>query len=195
MCSLPVISPYSLDSSLYRSYIFIKKLPSTEIPSLMIISIMSKKSFIGNWVFTGYSIGFNLGFILAGYFSNYLLRKCNLQVQLKKTWLIRILLLIVYCVPYAFFAIKGDAISGTMMFYGVMIVGFSLLCWGAIKTNNHSICIYRKCSKLYFFLHSSRYWGIRRYAWYFKPFTVQTLLIGISIVVVVCKRKEKQSKK
>lgn len=54
---------------------------------------------------------------------------------MKKTTLIRILLLIAYCVPFAFLSVNGDATSGTMLFYGAMIVGIALLCWGAIKAN------------------------------------------------------------
>ena len=50
---------------------------------------------------------------------------------MKKTWIIRALLLIAYCVPFAFLSVNGDATSGTMLFYGVMIAGFALLCWGA----------------------------------------------------------------
>ena len=60
---------------------------------------------------------------------------------MKTTWLIRVLLLITYCVPYAFLAINGDAASGTTLFYGVMVAAFSLLCWGAIKTNNMMIVL------------------------------------------------------
>ena len=52
---------------------------------------------------------------------------------MKKSWIIKALLLIAYCVPFAFLSVNGDATSGTMLFYGVMIVGFVLLCWGALK--------------------------------------------------------------
>ena len=58
---------------------------------------------------------------------------------MKKTWIIRALLLIAYCVPFAFLSVNGDATSGTMLFYGVMIAGFALLCWGALKTNNFAV--------------------------------------------------------
>ena len=58
---------------------------------------------------------------------------------MKKTWIIGALLLIVYCVPFAFLSVNGDATSGTMLFYGIMIASFALLCWGALKTNNAAI--------------------------------------------------------
>ena len=52
---------------------------------------------------------------------------------MKKTWISRALLLIAYCVPFAFLSVNGDATSGTMLFYGVMFAGFALLCWGVLK--------------------------------------------------------------
>ena len=33
---------------------------------------------------------------------------------MKKTWIIRALLLIAYCIPFAFLSVNGDATSGTM---------------------------------------------------------------------------------
>ena len=55
---------------------------------------------------------------------------------MKKSWLIRALLLIAYCVPFAFFSVKGDITSGTMVYYGVMIVSFVILYRCALKTDN-----------------------------------------------------------
>ena len=45
---------------------------------------------------------------------------------MKKPWIIRALLLIAYCVPFAFLSVNGDATSGTMLFYGVMIASLLL---------------------------------------------------------------------
>ena len=33
---------------------------------------------------------------------------------MKKTWIIRALLLIAYCIPFAFLSVNGDVTSGTM---------------------------------------------------------------------------------
>ena len=55
---------------------------------------------------------------------------------MKKSWLIRALLLTAYCVPFAFFSVKGDITSGTMLYYGVMIVSFVILYRCALKTGN-----------------------------------------------------------
>ena len=104
---------------------------------------------------------------------------------MKKTWLIRVLLLIAYCVHYAFLAINGDATSGTMLFYGVMVAAFSLLCWSSIKTNNMMIVFIRNVISFlssYIVALSS---DLEAMAWYFKPFTAQSLLITISVVVTV----------
>lgn len=104
---------------------------------------------------------------------------------MKKTWLIRVLLLIAYCVPYAFLAINGDATSGTMLFYGVMVAAFSLLCWSSIKTNNMMIVF---IGNVISFLSSyivALSCDLESMAWYFKPFTAQSLLITISVVVTV----------
>lgn len=102
-----------------------------------------------------------------------------------KKWLIRILLLIAYCLPYAFFAINGDANFGTMMFYYVMVVAFFLLCFVSIKTNNiASIFI----GNILSFVSSSislMFGDLETMSWYFKPFTAQSLLMVISIVVMI----------
>ena len=55
---------------------------------------------------------------------------------MKKTCLIRALLLAAYCVPFAYLSVKGDVTSGTMLYYGVMIVSFVILYRCALKTNN-----------------------------------------------------------
>ena len=58
---------------------------------------------------------------------------------MKKDWIIRVFLLTAYCVPFAFLSVNGDATSGTISFYGVMIAGFALLGFGALKTNNVAV--------------------------------------------------------
>lgn len=104
---------------------------------------------------------------------------------MKKIWLVRVLLLMAYCVPYTFLAINGDATSGTMLFYGVMMAAFSLLCWRSIKTNNIMIVIIGNIISFlssYIAVLSS---DLEVMAWYFKPFTAQSLLVTISMVATV----------
>ena len=104
---------------------------------------------------------------------------------MKKTGLVRGLLLIAYCVPYTFLAINGDATSGTMLFYGVMVAAFSLLCWGSIKTNNMMIVLIGNVISFLSSYIATLSGDLESRAGYFKPFTAESLLITISVVVTV----------
>lgn len=104
---------------------------------------------------------------------------------MKKTTLIRILLLIAYCVPFAFLSVNGNATSGTMLFYGVMIAGFALLCWGAIKTNNVAILYIGNVISFASSYGVAKLSGLEPMGHYFKPFTSYGLIIAISIVAIV----------
>lgn len=104
---------------------------------------------------------------------------------MKKTTLIKILLLIAYFVPFAFLSVNGDATSGTMLFYGVMIVGFALLCWGAIKTNNVAILYIGNVISFASSYGVAKLSGLEPMGHYFKPFTSYGLIIAISVVAIV----------
>ena len=104
---------------------------------------------------------------------------------MKKTTLFRILLLIAYCVPFAFLSVNGDATSGTMLFYGVMIAGFALLCWGAIKTNNVAILYIGNVISFASSYGVAKLSGLEPMGHYFKPFTSYGLIIAISIVAII----------
>lgn len=104
---------------------------------------------------------------------------------MEKKWLIRILLLIAYCVPYAFLSINGDANSGTMMFYGVMVVAFFLLCLVSIKTKNIVIIFIGNVLSFVSSYIVAIFGDLEAKAWYFKPFTAQSLLIAISITATI----------
>ena len=117
---------------------------------------------------------------------------------MKKTTIIRLLLLITYCVPFAFLSVNGDATSGTMLFYGVMIAGFALLCWGAIKTNNIAILYIGNVNSFVSSYGVAKLSGLEPMGHYFKPFTSYGLIIAISVVaiivqtvvVLICARKK-----
>lgn len=104
---------------------------------------------------------------------------------MEKKWIIRILLLIAYCVPYAFLSINGDANYGTMMFYGVMVVAFFLLCLVSIKTNNIANIFIGNILSFVSSSISLMFGDLEAMSWYFKPFTAQSLLMVISIVVMI----------
>ena len=116
-------------------------------------------------------------------------------------WIIRILLLIGYCVPYAFLSMNGDATSGTMLFYVLMIISYALLCWIAIKSKQSAVVIVGNiCSFLssYFFILQ---YQTEKWSWYFKPFAANGLMITISVIafliqlVFVYKYNKKQRTK
>lgn len=117
---------------------------------------------------------------------------------MKKTTLIRILLLIAYCVPFAFLSVNGDATSGTMLFYGIMIAGFVLLCWEAVRTNNVPILYIGNVISFAFSYAVAKLSGLEPMGHYFKPFTSYGLIIAISVVaiiiqtviVLICARKK-----
>ena len=96
--------------------------------------------------------------------------------------LIKFLMLMAYCIPYGYLAINGDATSGTMIFYGFMIIGFGILCGTAIRTHNTIILIAGNIlsfisSYLFTLRNLPEEWGR-----YFKPFTPVGLLVLITII-------------
>ena len=104
---------------------------------------------------------------------------------MKKQWTIRALLLIVYCVPFAFLSVNGDATSGTMLFYGVMIAGFALLCWGALKTNNVAVLYIGNGLSFLSSYTAGKLSGLEPMGHYFKPFTSHSLIVVIAVVVLI----------
>ena len=111
---------------------------------------------------------------------------------MKRTGAIRFLLLLLYCIPFVFLSVYGDATSGTMMFYVVMLVGFALLCWGALKTKNIPIIFIGNIASCVFSYIAAKLSSLEPMGEYFKPFTSQSLIILISVVsifvhiIIVC---------
>lgn len=104
---------------------------------------------------------------------------------MKKAWIIRALLLIGYCVPFAFLSVNGDATSGTMLFYGVMITCFALLCWSALKTKNVAILYIGNVLSFVSSYAAARLSGLEPMEFYFKPFTSYGLIIAISVAAII----------
>ena len=95
------------------------------------------------------------------------------------------MLLIVYCVPFAFLSVNGDATLGTMLFYGVMIAGFALLCWSALKTNNIAVLYIGNGLSFLSSYTAGKLSGLEPMGHYFKPFTAHSLIVVISVVVLI----------
>ncbi len=104
---------------------------------------------------------------------------------MKNPWVIRGVLLIAYCVPFAFLSVNGDATFGTMLFYGVMIVGFALLCCGALKTNNVAVLYIGNALSFASSYAVAKLSGLEPRGYYFKPFTSYSLIAVISVVAVI----------
>ena len=100
----------------------------------------------------------------------------------KNSFLLKILLLVAYCVPYSFLAVNGDGTSGTMMFYVVMIAALIVLCTLSIKTRNAWIVIVGSIlSGVSSYLTASLS-GLEPMGHYFKPFTSHGLITTVSVI-------------
>lgn len=104
---------------------------------------------------------------------------------MKKDWIIRVFLLIAYCVPFAFLSVNGDATSGTISFYGVMIAGFALLGFGALKTNNVAVLYIGNVLSFVSSCAAAELSGLEPMGHYFKPFTSHSLIVAISVAVLI----------
>lgn len=99
--------------------------------------------------------------------------------------LVRIILLLLYCIPFSFMAVYGDATSGTMLLYAAMIVGFACLCFVSIITGNALLVLIGNVLSLassYLFALILR---LDPMAWYFKPVTSHIMILINSIVLFI----------
>ena len=94
-------------------------------------------------------------------------------------------MLITYCVPFSFLCVYGDASSGTMMYYGIMIAGFALLCWGVLKTHNVPVLYIGNTLSLASSYAVAKLTGLDPMGYYFKPFTAYSLMVTISVVALL----------
>lgn len=100
----------------------------------------------------------------------------------KNSFVLKILLLAAYCVPYSFLAVNGDGTSGTMMFYVVMLAALIVLCTLSIKTRNAWIVIVGSIlSGVSSYLTASLS-GLEPMGHYFKPFTSHGLITTVSVI-------------
>jgi membrane associated rhomboid family serine protease len=98
--------------------------------------------------------------------------------------LIKISLILGYCVPYVFLAMNEDAITGTPYFYFVMILCFSVLCFFSIKTNNKKIAL---SGNVLSFISSCVFallFKTEKWEYYFKPFLPNQLIIFETVIIL-----------
>jgi len=124
-------------------------------------------------------------------------------MPMKKS-IIRIILLLCYCIPFVFLAMNEDATVGTLWFYLIMILGFCVLCCASAKSKNTWIVF---VGNILSFASSCIFaWNFQTPKWeyYFKPFLPNQLIafetviaLVIQTIIVVCiirKHKENKSK-
>lgn len=90
-----------------------------------------------------------------------------------------------YCIPYSFVAMNGDINSRTVLFYGIMLVCFGVLCVAASK---RQIIRYAVAGNV--LSASTSYICVCSFAtdewlWYFKPLTPKVLSILISTAAFI----------
>lgn len=91
-------------------------------------------------------------------------------------------ILIMYCVPYAFLGMYGDAEYRTMLLYALLIAGMGLLCWGCIRMKSFPVLLIGNvlsCAVSFICIYGSQLYKL---GWYFKPFSVTSLALGISVI-------------
>ena len=101
-----------------------------------------------------------------------------------KNRIIKILLLLVYCVPFVFMAMNEDAVYGTCWFYLVMIISFVGLSYLCAKTKNVSLIFIGNALS---FVSSCIFaWNFQtpKWEWYFKPFLPNQLIIFETVVAL-----------
>ena len=118
-----------------------------------------------------------------------------------KKLITRISLISGYCIPFLFLAMNEDAVTGTLWFYLVMILGFGALCYSCVKTKNTIIVV---LGNLVSFASSCIFaWLFQTEKWeyYFKPFLPNQLIVfetviafAIQIIVVLCLVKRNRNR-
>lgn len=121
-----------------------------------------------------------------------------------KEQIVKVLLLLGYCIPFVFLAMNEDAATGTLWFSLIMVAGFSTLCFVSIKHKKTWIVVVGNIlsfvsSCIFAWLFQTEKW-----AYYFKPFSPNQLiifetaiafLIQIIFVIPYQRKENNQNKK
>ncbi len=114
------------------------------------------------------------------------------DIQMKKN-ILKIILLLFYCIPFVFLAMNEDVIRGTLWFYLVMIIGFGALCYGSVKIRSHWIVVAGNILSLLSTCVCTMLFQTEKWGWYFKPFTPYQSIVFetvfafvIQIIIVIC---------
>ena len=101
---------------------------------------------------------------------------------MKKHW-IGALLVLLYCVPWVFFALWGDAKMGTMLLYGVLLAAHAVLCLIALKTQRAWAAVAGSALSGVMSLLFVKFSALNEMNYFFKPFTAVQLAALVSFVL------------
>lgn len=118
-----------------------------------------------------------------------------------KRLIIRISLISGYCIPFVFLAMNEDAVTGTLWFYLVMILGFGALCYSCVKTKNTIIVVLGNLVSFASSCIFAWFFQTEKWEYYFKPFLPNQLIVfetviafAIQIIVVLCLVKRNRNR-
>jgi len=94
-------------------------------------------------------------------------------------------MLLMYCVPWAYFALWGDATHGTMLLYALMIVMHAALCFVSLRTRRAWIAAVGSSLSGAVSLMCVKYSPLVEMSYYFKPFTAVHLTAAVSLMLFV----------
>lgn len=97
----------------------------------------------------------------------------------------KVLIVAACCIPYAFLALYGDAVYGTLAFYAILIAASAIICYSSIRTRNILLLYLGNVASFGVSLAATLLSGLNQMNWYFKPFTDVSLVIAISALTVV----------
>ena len=94
----------------------------------------------------------------------------------------RVILLLGYCIPFVFLAMNEDATVGTLWFYLIMIIGFTVLSYASAKTENSWIVVVGNILSFVFSCIFAWNFQTPKWEYYFKPFLPNTLIVFESVI-------------
>lgn len=92
-------------------------------------------------------------------------------------------LLLAYCVPYYFFGAYGDAVSGTALYYALMLLAFALLAVLSQRARCTLVMLVGPLLSLISSCACASIFSLEEKTWYFKPFSFHGIIILQAVLV------------
>lgn len=106
------------------------------------------------------------------------------MVYMKNRFLKPVLLLL-YCIPFAFLSVNGDAAFGTVFYYVLTAISFAGLCFTALKTGSTPVIYIGNALSLASSYAAAKLSGMEPMGAYFKPFTSYGVIVVISLLAML----------